>query len=161
LIGQTRRNACLLNWDEIGSVEELGRRRMSAMGRFLEDYENGRQQHRYVCGELPMLPFDDKSFDIALCSHLLFLYTDNLSLDFHLLAVRELCRVARDVRIFPVLDANRSTYLSPVIQYVRRSDMYADEINVPYEFQKGGHSHGRRTSQRGRPLYPVLYFSRM
>jgi hypothetical protein len=142
VIGQTRRNAGLFLWDDVRSVEELGRRRMSAMGRFLEDYEDGRIQQRYVCGELPALPFDDKRFDLALCSHLLFLYTDNLSLDFHQAAVKELCRVAKEVRIFPVLDANarRSAYAGPVIEYVRGRGMDAEEIKVPYEFQKGGNT---------------------
>jgi ubiquinone/menaquinone biosynthesis C-methylase UbiE len=53
------------------------------MEKSLEDFPEGLKQNRYIPGELPSLPFDEKEFDLALCSHFLFLYTDNLSLEFH------------------------------------------------------------------------------
>jgi hypothetical protein len=84
VIGQTRKNQDKFIWQEIGSVEEFGRIRMSAMAKFLEDFPAGMIQKRYIPGALPSLPFGNKEFDLALCSHLLFLYTDNLSLEFHL-----------------------------------------------------------------------------
>ena len=73
------------------------------MAKFLEDFPKGIIQKRYVPGELPSLPFSDKEFDLALCSQLLFLYTDNLSLEFHLRSLEELCRVSND-------NPNISTY---------------------------------------------------
>jgi len=82
VVGQTRRNQDKFIWQEIGSVEELGRLRMSAMTSFLEDFPAGKKQKRYVPGELPSLPFGNKEFDLALSSHFLFLYTDNLSWSF-------------------------------------------------------------------------------
>ncbi len=63
-------------WKEIPSVEALGQRRMAAMRRFLADYDAGRADGRYVAAELPSLPFADGAFDLAVCSHLLFLYTE-------------------------------------------------------------------------------------
>ncbi len=48
------------------------------MNDFLADYRAGRQEGRYVDAALPALPFDDLAFDLALCSHLLFLYTTQL-----------------------------------------------------------------------------------
>jgi hypothetical protein len=45
---------------------------------FLNDYEQGKAEGRYVDAELPTLPFADKTFDIALCSHLLFVYSVQL-----------------------------------------------------------------------------------
>lgn len=140
VIRQTRNNEELFIWDEIGSVEALGTLRMSAMRKFLADFEEGKRQNRYIVGELPSLPFDDKEFDLALCSHFLFLYTDNLSLDFHLRSVQELCRVAHEVRIFPLLDTNaqRSRYLDPVIGMLKSRGLDAVEKTVAYEFQRGG-----------------------
>ena len=79
ILDQTRRNAHEFVWNAIGSVEELGRVRMAAMQAFLEDYPEGRPQGRYVEAELPTLPFADRSFDLALCSHLLFLYSRQLT----------------------------------------------------------------------------------
>jgi len=140
VLDQTRRNQDKFVWQEIGSIEELERIRMSAMAKFLEDFPQGVVQKRYLAGELPSLPFGDKEFDLALCSHLLFLYTENLSLDFHLNSLAELCRVAKEVRIFPLLDVNgsRSPYVDPVIDFLRAEKRHVTEVKVAYEFQKGG-----------------------
>jgi SAM-dependent methyltransferase len=142
VIGQTRKNQDKFIWQEIGTVEELGRIRMSAMARFLEDFPEGLMQKRYIPGELPSLPFGDKEFDLALCSHLLFLYTDNLSLEFHLRSLEELCRVSNEVRIFPLLDINasRSIYVDHAIDFLRAGKQDVIEVKVAYEFQKGGNT---------------------
>src|SRR5207249_1290671 len=87
VLEQTRLNAHEFVWDTIRSVEELRRLRMEAMEAFLEDYEAGRRQSRYVDGQLPTLPFTDQKFDLAICSHFLFLYTSHLTEDFHKSAV--------------------------------------------------------------------------
>src|SRR5688572_9915115 len=68
IIEQTRRNVDAFVWDPIASVDELGRVRMTAMEEFLDDFSRGRAEGRYVEAELPALPFDDSSFDLALCS---------------------------------------------------------------------------------------------
>lgn len=62
---QTRKNAHEFIWTSIGSVEELG----PAREEFLSDYPLGVVEKRYVDGELPHLPFPDKSFDLAVCSY--------------------------------------------------------------------------------------------
>jgi hypothetical protein len=103
-------------WDTFGSPEGLGKARMVAMRSFLADYERGKQEGRYVNAGLPSLPFPDRRFDLALCSHLLFLYSDHLSLEFHREAIAEMCRVAKEVRIFPLLDlgSQESVHLEPI-----------------------------------------------
>ena len=118
---QTRQNAEEFVWTSIPSVEELGCRRMAAMETFLDDYEAGKVEGRYVNGSLPVLPFADDAFDLALCSHLLFLYTMQLGEAFHRSAVRELRRVAREVRIFPLLalGGERSPYVETVAALAR------------------------------------------
>lgn len=142
IIDQTQKNQDKFIWQEIGSVEELGRIRMSAMEKFLKDFSGGVMQNRYIPGELPFLPFSDKKFDLALCSHLLFLYTENLSLEFHLKSIEELCRVSNEVRIFPLLDVNadRSPYVELIIDSLRARNRDVKEIKVAYEFQKGGNT---------------------
>lgn len=63
-----------------------------------------------------------------------------LSEAFHQAAVIELCRVAREVRIFPLLalDGRPSPYVNLVADSSRhRGDEVAIEV-VPYEFQRGG-----------------------
>jgi len=140
IIAQTRKNKDKFIWQEIGSVEELERVRMLAMAKFLDDFPEGIMQKRYIPGELPSLPFSDKEFDLALCLHFLFLYTDNLSLEFHLKSIEELCRVSNEVRIFPLLylNSNIAPYLDTVIDFLRAGKQSVTEVKVAYEFQKGG-----------------------
>jgi hypothetical protein len=128
-------------WQDIQSPEHLGQIRMAAMQQFLKDLPLGIQQGRYITAELPVLPFDTKQFDLAVCSHFLFTYSDLLSQDFHLGSIQELCRVAVEVRIFPLLN-NFSREVSPLLPLVMKelvAQGYNLEIKqVPYEFQKGG-----------------------
>ena len=105
VIEQTRDNADEFVWNErISDVAALGRIRMKAMQQFLADYKHGKAKGRYVVAELPALPFEDQSFEIAVCSHFLFLYSEQFSEDFHVQSIRELCRVSQDVRLFPLLE---------------------------------------------------------
>ena len=47
--------------------------------------------------------FDSGAFDLALSSHLLFLYSELIDTDFHIQALNEMFRVASEVRLFPLL----------------------------------------------------------
>jgi hypothetical protein len=127
-------------WEEFADPDALGRHRMAVMARFLADYEAGRQAGRYVVGALPALDFADQQFDLALCSHFLFLYSEQLSYDFHLAAVQELCRVAREVRIFPLLNlaVQPSPHLTPLRQALAEQGYDSEVVRVDYEFQRGG-----------------------
>jgi hypothetical protein len=140
ILEQTRRNAGEFVWTEIRSVDELGRVRMAAMNEFLADYESGGRQGRYVAAELPNLPFADGAFELAVCSHFLFLYTAQLGEPFHRAAVRELCRVAREVRIFPLLAlaGTPSPFVDHVSDDLSRNHFEVSIEPVPYEFRRGG-----------------------
>ncbi len=139
VLDQTRRNADEFVWTSIPSVEALRDTRMAAMRAFLDDFSIGKSERRYVDAALPELPFDDGAFDLALSSHFLFLYTSQLGADFHRLAIREMCRVAREVRIFPLLALGGTR--SPLVDVAAR-ELAADGFDVsidsvPYEFQRG------------------------
>jgi hypothetical protein len=140
VIEQTRRDQDKFIWDTIPSVDALGQIRMDAMRAFLADYELGKQQGRYVCGAAPSLPFAPNTFDLALSSHFLFLYTDNLSLEFHQQAILDMLRVANEARIFPLLtyNAEPSPYLEPVCMNLSQAGYGVSITPVPYEFQRGG-----------------------
>ena len=151
ILEQTRKNAAAFVWNTIASVEELGIVRKAAMSKFLDDYERGLEERRYVAAALPDLPFPDGTFDLALCSHFLFLYSERLGKDFHVDAARELCRVAGEVRIFPLLslDGERSPFVETVSAALAGSGMRVSLEVVPYEFQRGGNQMMR--IRRGRP----------
>ena len=140
VIAQTRLNQEKFNWDLIASPEELGRVRLEAMQDFLGDYEQGKRDDRYIVAQLPSLPFAPFTFEIALSSHFLFFYSDSLTLEFHQKAVDELCRVAREVRIFPLLTYNAEpcSYVSPIVDRLKDAGRAVTLEEVPYEFQRGG-----------------------
>jgi hypothetical protein len=140
VLDQTRRNADEFVWESITSVDELAVLRKSAMEAFLADYDQGKAAGRYVEGELPALPFPNRSFDIAVCSHFLFLYSDQLGEAFHVKAVHDLCRVALEVRIFPLLalGSRPSPYVDMLVEAARNSGCDVSIEMVPYEFQRGG-----------------------
>lgn len=150
IIDQTRRNSDEFVWSSIRSVDELGQVRMAAMEAFLSDYGQGRAEGRYIEAELPKLPFADRFFDLALCSHLLFLYSVQLGEEFHRDSLRELCRVAREVRVFPLLalGGRRSPHVDRSVEDLRESGHDVSIERVSYEFQRGGNQMVRiRTAQ--------------
>lgn len=127
-------------WKNIKTPDELYTIRMSAMKIFLEDYEKGKEQGRYRFEMLPKLSFKNNQFDIALSSHFLFLYSEHLDEEFHREAILEMLRVAKDVRIFPIisLDGKKSPYLDNIMNMVTELGYRAEIITTAYEFQKGG-----------------------
>lgn len=137
---QTRANKQSFVWDTFKTPDELEQCRLSAMNLFLKDFQSKDAGERYVTAGLPKLPFEDNAFDLALVSHFLFLYSGKLDFDFHFSSILELLRVAKEVRIFPLIDLSGrlSEHLNSVISKLRENNIYARTIKVGYEFQRGG-----------------------
>jgi hypothetical protein len=127
-------------WTCFTNPEELATARMRAMREFLSDYESGKRDGRYVTAALPTLPFENGEFDLSLCSHFLFLYSDHFDLAFHLASMRELLRVSREVRVFPLFSLNgiRSPHIDSVLSDLSSEGYDVSIRTVDYEFQRGG-----------------------
>ena len=140
VIAQARQNEDKFVWTKFASVDELAAVRMQAMDEFCRDFESGKQQGRYIDASLPNLPFPDQRFDLVLSAHLLFFYSANRDLAFHLNAARELLRIGTEVRIFPIVDVNSnpSPFLSPVMDALEQDGITCAVERVPYHFQKTG-----------------------
>jgi len=140
VIAQARQNEDKFVWTKFSSVDELAEIRMQAMDEFCRDFESGKQQGRYIDTSLPNLPFPDQHFDLVLSAHLLFFYSANKDLAFHLNAIRELLRIGTEIRIFPIVDVNSnpSPFLSPVIDVLEKDGITCSVERVPYHFQKTG-----------------------
>ena len=110
-------------WDYYGSPEDVVQRRRDVLTAFIADFQSATRRGRYVSACLPELPFLSKSFDLVLCSHLLFLYSAEFDAEMHISFLRELLRVGREVRVFPLLDmdGNPSAHLEEVIQALQAS----------------------------------------
>lgn len=139
VIEQTKNNLENFVWTKIKNIEELEKIRLSAMGNFLQDFEVGKREGRYVNHEMPnKTKFDDLTFDLGLSSHFLILYSQ-LGLDFHISSMTEMLRISKAIRIFPVLnlDAKKSELLDDLIKHFETS-FIVDIEKVDYEFQKKG-----------------------
>ena len=139
VISQVRKNQEGFVWKNIRDVDHLYATRMGAMRAFLDDYEEGKEQGRYQLQMLPELSFEDRRFDLALSSHFLFLYSEHLDYEFHLKAILEMLRVAKEVRIFPILTLKneRSPYVDEIMRELESLGYKAEIIKTEYEFQKG------------------------
>ena len=146
VLSQVRLHPERFVWDFFRDAEDLGRSRLAAMDRFLGDFDQGKEQLRYISASLPRLPFADGEFRLALVSHLLFLYSEHLDTDFHIESILELLRVAGEVRIFPLLTLERqiSTHIEPVVSALSAEGFSAEVVSVPYEFQRAEDHAGAR-----------------
>jgi hypothetical protein len=140
VISQVKQNSSRYIWKNFQDADELGKARLNAMEKFLLDYESGKVAGRYLYQSLPSLEFFDDQFELCVCSHLLFLYSEQLSLDFHINSIHELLRIAPEVRIFPLLklDCEPSSYLELVLEDLSNQGCSVQVQSVAYEFQKGG-----------------------
>ena len=140
IIDQVKATQAHWVWTYHRSPERLKENRIHTFRTFAADYKRGKVAGRYVAGELPQLPFADSQFELALCSHLLFLYSDLLSFEFHYKATMEMLRVATEVRLYPLLNLTlaRSPYVEPLLADLEADGHDVQVERVNYEFQKGG-----------------------
>lgn len=129
-------------WSYFSSPQALRQHREQALRLFLQDYQSETAKERYIQGELPNLNLADNSFELVLCSHLLFLYSDHMDFDTHLASIREMLRVGKEVRIFPLLTlaGKPSPYVDPIIDTLKQDGLDVSVEPVDYEFQKGANS---------------------
>jgi len=137
---QVRQNTDAFVWKNIANPDALYDMRMSAMKQFLQDYDAGKKEGRYIEGSLPHLRFEEQQFDLALSSHFLFLYSEHLDEQFHKEAIDEMLRVAKEVRIFPLvtLSGEVSPHLDSIIGHFDANGYVCKVVKTKYEFQKGG-----------------------
>jgi hypothetical protein len=123
------------------SLTEIQKVLFSSAEKFLADYSKGKEEKRYLAEVLPNLHFPNGSFDFALCSHYLFAQHD-LSEDQHLSFIKEMCRVAKETRIFPLSDAygQISPLLGPVMLRLQTEHYGVEVKQVAFEFQRGSNA---------------------
>lgn len=130
-----------------GSFDQLITYRREGIATFLADYERGRLDGRYVANLSPhqvpqTLPFEHSSFDIALVAHAFFSDVPYQTIDDHVLMIEELARVAKEVRIFPLVDAQGipSPCLGPVLLGLQQDNFGIEVREVSYHLQPKGHA---------------------
>ena len=127
-------------WGYHRDPDNLCANRRLALERFLADYDDGRQAGPLRHGRAALAALQVGRVWPRGLFYLLFLYSDLLAEDFHIRAVAELCRVAKEVRIFPLLTLSRrpSPYLAAVQSALRSQGWLSEVVRVDYELQRGG-----------------------
>lgn len=135
-----RANADEFVWTHFEDADDVVATRMGAMRTFLRDFAAPGADNRYIAGTLPELPFADGRFGLALCSHFLFLYSEQHGVDFHVASIIELVRTAGELRVFPLLElgSTRSRHLTRVRDDLHERGLSTRIVPVNYEFQRGG-----------------------
>lgn len=126
----------------IGNPKEYEVKLKENLKIFMRDYTGAIKQKRYSPESLPLLGFKNCEFDLAVCRHFLFVRNDNFSVDFHIKSIKEMCRVAGEVRIFPLLnvDGSVSEKLPLIMQDLQRQGYDVEVRKVQYEVQKGANA---------------------
>lgn len=133
------KNRC--RWDHFKNVEELKNERLQALTQCIEDME--RDRGRYVPAILPVLPFENDSFDHTFSAHFLFMYADKIDYKFHLQTIKELMRVTKDeIRIFPITDMNGKRYekIDEIKEWISTQGWEATEVKASYELHQNSHT---------------------
>ncbi|MEV6191156.1 hypothetical protein AB0M19_02030 [Streptomyces sp. NPDC051920] len=134
----------LYDFSWTGGLDAYLARRRHAAESFLDDYaENwsrpdGGPGH-YVAAALPQLPFKDGSFALGLVPNLLFTYANLFDRAWHAASVREMLRVAPEVRIHPVTDTNGRPYgeLALLLEELAADGIDSRLIDVDYRLHQG------------------------
>jgi hypothetical protein len=139
LIEKLRCHPAGYDWNYFADSEAVSRARIEALSIFLADFEDGKAQGRYLPAALPHLPFAHGAFDLALCSFLFFLRPERHSISFHIDGLTELIRVAREVRVFPILqvDGRVPDYAEDIYDWLRAKEISVSFLSVPPTLHKG------------------------
>ncbi len=130
----------LFKWDYYSSVEDVKESRTRALKLFEEDFQIGLEEERYVKASLPILPFPDRSFELVISAHFLFIYDDKLDYEFYLNSILELNRVcSSEVRIYPLqsMNARIYPYMDRLINDLKQTGFEASIVEVGFEFLRG------------------------
>lgn len=130
----------LFVWENNNPVAEI-EKRMHTADLFMRKFPAALASKVYLTADFPYILFADKEFDLALCSHFLFTY-ENIEMQDHLAIILELTRIAKEVRIFPLVTKNceTSNYLVHLLQELQERGIDTEIRSVNYEFQKSGNA---------------------
>ena len=138
-VSKIKNNKDKYNWKNYGDLTALLEQRQQGIEQFLADFEQGKQQGRYV-SQLDNL--QDYSFDLALITHHLFVNYGDKGASEHVALILEMIRVAGEVRTFPLLNkyGQVSQLLGPVMQILQQKDIALEVRQVASQLQKAGNA---------------------
>jgi hypothetical protein len=124
-------------WEYFEDTKDLRKERIKALIQCIEDIETN--NGRYFPAVLPVLPFENDSFDITLSAHFLFMYADKIDCNFHLQTIKEMMRVTKEeIRMFPITDMNGKRYehIDEIKEQISTKGWEVTESKVAYELHR-------------------------
>ena len=142
MLEEVQQNQGRYDFSSYGGLERLVWERKKGIESFFNDYKLGLEEGRYLPAVDCSLPFKDFQFEYALSSHYLFAGLDNQTVEFLVQLIKELARVAKEVRIFPLIDryGDISEFLGPVLLELQNDNYGAELKEVKYRLQPSGNA---------------------
>lgn len=139
---QLENNLQNIDVSRYGSFAKLIAYRRQGIAEFLQDFVKGKDDKRYIGPQGASLPFADFSFDFAVVANNFFADLDYQTVEYHVAIIKELGRVAKDVRIFPLVDVNGvpSSLLGPIIMGLHQDNFGVEVKDVAYHLQPKGNA---------------------
>ena len=130
-------DATSFDFSHYGGIDAWIEDRLRGLNEFLHDYELGKKENRYQPLPETLSTLPDFSFDLALCSHHLFASHSRQDIDFQVSVITELARVAKEVRIFPLVDQKGvlSPLLGPVLLKLQQENFGVEVREVVNHLQ--------------------------
>jgi hypothetical protein len=136
-----RKHAKMLRKNEEKYIQKILHKWQQSVNIFIQDYRLGKKTNRYRFMDLPSLPFKEHEFKLALCSDLVF-HSETQEQGNHFQLVKELCRVAGEVRIFPLMNEKGeiSNTIGPILLEMQNFHYGIEVREVAYEKNKGANA---------------------
>ena len=136
-VDNIRRHPERFDLNSYGGIDNLIAARHSNMEKFFADYALGWQDKRYQQLHVPnKLAFASSSFDLALCANFLFTDLPEQDIEFHIEFLKEMARVAHDVRIYPLTNykAKPAKLLGPILLALQQQGYQVSIQDVSFRF---------------------------
>ncbi len=128
-----------------GGLESFIEARRAGCVLFFDDFVEGVNEGRYLSAQLP-LSFENATFQYALSSHCFFTNFSQEKAQIlvaeHVEAIKELSRVAHEVRIFPIINraGEASSLLGPVLMALQQENYGVEVREVPFSLYPKGNA---------------------
>lgn len=130
------------DFSEFGNFNAWKATRQKGIAQFFADYDLGVKDARYRPLSNDHFSFDDFAFDIALSGYEVFYHHDEQSFEGHLHYLLELARVAKEVCIFPIVDAEGqpSALLGPTLLALQQANYGIEICEVNHTLLRRSHA---------------------
>lgn len=130
------------NFEKYPDLDGFIAKRKLGIKKFFEDYDLGKKEGRYLKNDHFPIDFNDFTFDYALCSHYFFAGESKSDLKNYFEIIKELTRVAKEVRIFPLIDrfGQPAHLLGPLLLVLQNNNYGVEVKEVAYHLQPEGNA---------------------